>query len=135
MALLTWNHACSVGVRAMDDQHGILMDAINDLRLALNRGSGREKICDLLNQLIDFSRMHFSSEEHLMEQTGFIGLIEHRAEHHRILAAIVQASHRLQGAEEVPLHSLLSALHEGFVEHIAEMDRKYGPWLRENGVC
>ena len=43
MALLTWNHTCSVGVRAMDDQHGVLMDAINDLRVALVRGSGRER--------------------------------------------------------------------------------------------
>ena len=32
MTLLTWNHACSVGVKAMDDQHGILMDAMNELR-------------------------------------------------------------------------------------------------------
>ena len=30
VALLTWNHACMIGVRAMDDQHGILMDTLND---------------------------------------------------------------------------------------------------------
>lgn len=60
MTLLTWNHACSVGVRAMDDQHGILMDAINALRLALVRGAGRETISQLLDEFIEFSRMHFS---------------------------------------------------------------------------
>ena len=74
MTLLTWNHACSVGVRAMDDQHGILMDAINDLRLALLRGCSHEKICELLDQFIEFARMHFWSEEQLMEQAGFSGV-------------------------------------------------------------
>ena len=49
MTLLTWNHACSVGVRAMDDQHGILMDAINELRIAVGRGCGREKASELLD--------------------------------------------------------------------------------------
>ena len=90
MALLTWNHTCSVGVRAMDDQHGVLMDAINELRLALVRGSGHERIRELLDQFIEFTRMHFWSEEQLMVQTGFAGLEEHRAEHHRMLAEILR---------------------------------------------
>ena len=43
MSLLTWNHASSVGVRALDDQHGILMDTTNELRLTLLHGGGREQ--------------------------------------------------------------------------------------------
>ena len=135
MTLLTWNHACSVGVRAMDDQHGILMDAINELRLALVRGCSREKICELLDQLIEFMRMHFWSEERLMEQSGYSGLAEHRAEHHRMLAEILQAAHRLQYGETIRLRPLLCQLHDGFLEHIEQMDREYGPWLREHGIC
>jgi hemerythrin-like metal-binding protein len=91
VTLLTWNHACTVGVRAMDDQHGILMDTMNDLRLALVRGSGREQVSELLDRLIEFTRMHFWSEEQLMEQHGFPGLAEHRAEHQRMLAQILQS--------------------------------------------
>ena len=63
VTLLTWNHTCSVGVRAMDDQHGILMDIMNELRQALVRGSGREQLSELLDRLIEFTRMHFWSEE------------------------------------------------------------------------
>ena len=68
MTLLTWNHACTVGVRAMDDQHGILMDTMNELRLAAVRGSGREQVSEVLDRLIEFTRMHFWSEEQLLEQ-------------------------------------------------------------------
>jgi hemerythrin len=118
----------------MDDQHGILMDAINDLRLALLRGSSHEKICELLDQFIEFTRMHFWSEEQLMEQTGFSNLAAHRAIHHQMLAEILQAAHRLQYGESLHLRPLLSQLHDGFLEHIEQVDQEYSPWLRERGM-
>jgi hemerythrin-like metal-binding protein len=118
----------------MDDHHGILMDTINELRLALVRGCGREKACALLDQLIEFMRMHFYSEEQLMEQTGFAELGKHRAEHHRMLAGILQAAHRLQYGEAFELSPLLCELHDGFLQHIDGMDQAYGPWLNRRGV-
>jgi len=36
----------------MDDQHGILMDAMNELRLAVVHGCGREQVSELLDRLI-----------------------------------------------------------------------------------
>lgn len=134
MSLLTWNHACSVDIRAMDDQHGILMDTVNELRLALVGGSGREQICELLDQLIEFTRMHFFSEEQLMQQTSFPGLADHRAEHHRMLAEMLRAAHRLQHGEEVQIRQMLLALRGGYLEHIGGLDREYGPWMRERGI-
>jgi hemerythrin len=134
VTLLTWNHACTVGVRAMDDQHGILMDAMNELRLAVVHGCGREQVSELLDRLIEFTRMHFWSEEQLMEQSGFHGLAEHRAQHHSILAQMLQSAHRVQYGEGVELGSILCSLREGYIEHIEGLDQQYGPWLNERGV-
>jgi hemerythrin len=134
LTLLTWNHTCVIGVRAMDDQHGILMDTVNELRHALVRGSGREQLSEVLDRLIEFTRMHFWSEEQLMEQCGFPGLAEHRAEHHSLLAQMLQSAHRVQYGEAVQMRPLLCSLREGFLEHIEILDSKYGPWLNEHGV-
>ena len=134
VSLLTWNHACRVGVRAMDDQHGILMDAMNELRLALVRGGSREQVSQLLDQLIEFARMHFASEEQLMEQTGFPGLAAHRHLHHSLLAQGMEAAHRLQYGEVVEMHQLLPYLRDWFLEHIEGPDQEYGPWLNAHGI-
>ncbi|HEY1161021.1 MAG TPA: bacteriohemerythrin [Terracidiphilus sp.] len=134
MTLLTWNHACTVGVRAMDDQHGILMDTMNELRLAVVHGCGREQVSELLDRLLEFTRMHFWSEERLMEQTGFPGLAEHRAQHHSILAQMLQSAHRVQYGEGVELRPMLCSLRDGYIEHIEGLDQQYGPWLNQCGV-
>ena len=134
MTLLTWNHACTVGVRAMDDQHGILMDTMNELRLALVHGSGREPVSALLDRLIEFTRMHFSSEEQLMEQSSFPSLPEHRAEHLRLLGLLRKAAHHLQHVVNLPMRPLLCQLRDGYLDHIEGLDQKYGPWLNQRGV-
>ncbi len=134
MTLLTWNHACTINVRAMDDQHGILMDTMNELRQTVVRGRGREEICALLDRLIEFTRMHFSSEEQLLERYIFPGLARHRTEHQRILAQILQSSHRVQHGEQMRMRPLLCMLRESYTEHIEGMDQEYGPWLNGRGV-
>ncbi len=134
MTLLTWNYTCTVGVRAMDDQHGILMDTMNELRLALIHGAGREQVSEVLDRLIEFTRMHFSSEEQMLQRSGFPALAAHRAEHQRLLAQILQASHRAQHGEEVQVRPLLVFLRGWYVAHIEGLDREYGPWLNERGV-
>ena len=133
MTLLTWGYACAVGVQAMDDQHGILMETLNELRMAAVGGAGRERISEILDRLIEYTRMHFDSEEKLMEQGGFPGLAAHRAEHHRLLAEMLQAAHRLRYDEGVQMHPLFCMLRDTYINHIEGPDRDYGPWLNERG--
>jgi hemerythrin-like metal-binding protein len=118
----------------MDDQHGIMTDTMNELRLAVVHGLGREQVSEVLDRLIEFTRMHFSSEEQLMEMHHFPGLAEHRAEHQHILSQILQSTHRVQHGEQMQMRPLLRFLQEAYTEHIECMDREYGPWLNEHGV-
>jgi hemerythrin-like metal-binding protein len=134
VALLSLNHAGTVGVRAMDDQHGILMDTMNELRQAVVHGECREQISEVLDRLIEFTRMHFSSEEQLLERYFYPGLARHRTEHQRILAQILQSSHRVQHGEQMQMRPLLCMLRESYTEHIEGMDQEYGPWLNGLGV-
>jgi hemerythrin-like metal-binding protein len=132
--LLSWNRACNVGVQAMDDQHAIMMDTMNELRLALVHGAKQVQADELLNKLIEFTRMHFWGEEQLMEQHGFPGLAGHRAEHQRLMAQLQKSVRRLQRGEAVQTSDLLCFLHDWFIDHVEGLDQQYGPWLNKHGV-
>src|SRR5579863_52964 len=85
VGLLTWNRVSSVGVRAMDLQHGVLMDTIHEIRQAVVQGAGRERVTRELSRLVEFTRQHFLSEERLLEQMDFPALDLHREAHTRLL--------------------------------------------------
>lgn len=123
-----------VGVRSMDNQHGILMDTLNELRRALLHGADRLEVGQDLNQLVTFTRMHFESEERLMEQHGYPELEEHRAAHAGMMEKIVKMAQHAQHAGTVDLHSVLSILRSCYLDHIEQMDRSYGVWFNERGI-
>jgi hemerythrin-like metal-binding protein len=128
------HHSSSVDVRAMDDQHGILMDTLNELRLAVVRGLDRQEVLETLDRLIQFTRMHFWSEEQLMEKYQFPGLAEHRIEHQRLLSQIQESASKMQHAETMHMRPLLGFLRDGYREHIEGTDKEYGPWLNAQGI-
>lgn len=134
MTLLTWSHHCSVGVKAMDDQHGILMDTMNELYLELVRGCDRKQLDAQMERLIEFSRMHFESEERLLEQHGFPGFAEHREAHRQLLRQIRETVDRMERTEGEALRSFLDFLRAWYSEHIEGLDQQYGAWLNEKGV-
>ena len=118
----------------MDAQHGILMDAMNELRHAVVRGADRARITSLLNEVIEFSRMHFASEEQLLQRFGFPGFEEHREEHSRLISHLLQSAGSFERGEPVAMRSLLKFLRNWFLDHLVEYDRRYGPWMNEHGV-
>ena len=134
MTLLTWSHECIVGVQAMDDQHGILMDTLNELRLMLLRGTARRDVCLQLERLIELSQMHFQSEEQLLLQQGFPGTDDHVRAHRHLMTRLYSALEQINRDEEVPLNSLLDFLPAWYLEHVEQVDQPYGAWLNEHGV-
>jgi hemerythrin len=134
VTLLTWNHACAVGVKAMDEQHAVLMDTLNEIRLALVHGKGREQVSEAVNRLIEFTRMHFASEEQLLEQHAFPGSSEHRNAHQKLLAQIEDAALRTQHNDDLHTRSILLFLRDWYMTHIEDFDSQYGAWLNARGI-
>ncbi len=134
MTLLTWSHECIVGVQAMDDQHGILMDTLNELRILLVHSGDRRDISIQLERLIEFTQMHFQCEEQLLQHEGFPGLDEHRTAHVHLLARLYAALEQVNGDDTVHFSSLLAFLPSWYLEHVEKVDQPCGVWLNDRGV-
>ena len=118
----------------MDNQHAVLMETMNELNLSVVRGNGREQVCEELNRLIEFTRLHFSSEERLLEENDYPAITEHRDAHRKLLLQIEEAANRARHSETVQIGSLLSFLHSWYMNHTEGLDQRYGAWLNERGI-
>lgn len=134
MTLLTWSHECLVGVEAMDDQHGILMETLNQLRQMLLRGADRRDVSLQFERLVEFTQMHFECEEHLLLQHHYPDVADHRDAHLHLLARLYKALEQINRDEAIHLSSLLEFLPAWYLDHVEQLDQPYGVWLNDRGV-
>ena len=132
MSPLIWSHTCLTGILAMDDQHGILMDTLNELRSAISHGSKETE--EVLHRLMALSMLHFDAEESLMSRFSFPDIEVHRAEHQRLLAQLAEFSNSYAAGSTGRERTFVDFLRSWFHDHVEGMDQHYGPWLRERGV-
>jgi hemerythrin len=121
-------------VQAIDDQHGILLDALNELRMALLQGAECRSVAKLLTRVADLMRMHGSSEDKMLAQNGYPGLAAHRAEHQRLLAQLTQYEIRFEQRHSDSVYELVEYLRRWFTAHTRSASQTYGPWLQRGAV-
>ncbi|RMD50425.1 MAG: hemerythrin, partial [Ignavibacteria bacterium] len=85
MNKIEWKHYYNIGVPEIDEQHKKLTDMINELIVARNEGKEEEVFGKILKSLVEYTQVHFSSEEKHMKQYNYPGLVEHQHQHKALI--------------------------------------------------
>lgn len=129
MALLDWNESFSVGIAAMDKQHHLLVNMLNELHEAMLQGKAQTITGDLLQKLVDFTGYHFIAEEKILKDAGFPTLEAHHKLHEDLCKEVnVFVERYRRGEQMINLH-LMNFLRNWLSRHILEEDREYGRWI------
>jgi hemerythrin len=134
MPLVVWSEKLSVGVKAVDDQHTVLFDTINELHAAMMKGQARTIVGELLCKLLVYTRNHFSDEERMMEAANYPGLAAHQMKHRALTKQVEEYIARFQKGDLTLSNELASFLSDWLKTHILSVDQSYGPYLNEHGV-
>lgn len=86
--LVTWNDDYSLGYKAVDEGHALVIDAINRLNMATSRAHRDGEVAGLLPVLERRLSQQFSEEESLLRLLDSPNLSEHMAEHERFLSVL-----------------------------------------------
>jgi hemerythrin len=118
-----WNRKLDLGHEAMDHDHHLqialasaVVDAIEQGRPWLARR--------LAGQLLDYSGVHFGSEESLMDASGYGEKDGHAGEHRALLQAMEEIDGALQRDERELALAFAVDLRAGLAGHIAGSDGK-----------
>lgn len=122
------------GCHNLDGEHGLQIELLTAFSQAVKQGRPRGDVDQILDRLIDFSKVHFSSEQLLMRLYEYPSYEQHSDEHDDTVDRL-QAIRRLYLAGDIELTSRnADALAERLVDHMCVADRGLGSFLRQFGV-
>jgi hemerythrin len=136
MKKIVWDDSLSVGMDAIDAQHKTWIEHYNRVVDAIEAQGGPAPVTTTLSFLIDYTDLHFTTEQGFMAQAAYPAMDEHVAKHdelRRTVADLVEdfeeegATHALDEAVETFLGTWL-------ITHIRDTDQLFGAYVRENGI-
>jgi hemerythrin len=90
-----------------------------------------QKIKDVLKELINYTKTHFSNEEKYMSSIGYPDLEEHKKQHQQIVDSMYDFTRKLPNMKINEIEKELAHLIEiWFVNHIVYNDKKIAAWLK-----
>ena len=131
--LISWSDELSVGIQEIDEQHKILVDLLNSLYLAIREHHGNEATVKILNDLVDYTRIHFAVEESLLRVLDYPEYESHKHHHELLIEQINELSRKIENGKHVGFE-LLHFLKNWLTRHILEEDMEYVPHLLKKGV-
>ncbi len=133
--LFTWGEKYRVGIEIVDDQHKKLIALINELHEAMSLGEGSEVMEETLDELVEYTYTHFSSEENLMNIYHYPDLGKHKVEHEYFAKQVSNIKHNLERGSSIAITlSTMNFLKDWLSNHILGTDMQYAPFLKEQGA-
>ncbi len=116
--ILPWQKAFELGVDSMDTTHKEFIELLNRVDTIPADG-----FASYFDTLLDHTRSHFDAENALMEASGFLSIREHRDDHDRILAEMMQMQRFIaRGMVKIARDYIKEKLPDWFTTHAASMD-------------
>ena len=118
-----------IGAAEVDREHTLQLDLLDRFATQLDGGADREALAGTLDQLVDFTKMHFASEEALMRLYGYERFAAHVAQHEETVERIDALRDACESGAEDLTAETLAHLRHWLVEHIRYADRAFGRFL------
>ncbi|MBT4165994.1 hemerythrin family protein [archaeon] len=132
MVFMKWSDELGVNVKEIDEQHKKLFEIINRAHEgAINKD--KKEGNDVLNELIEFVRVHFSTEEKYFEKCNYSGAKEHIAEHLKLTEKVLKFKNDFDKGE-CDCSAFLDFLKSWIEEHLKVMDMKYVSEFKKCGL-
>jgi|TARA_B100000315_G_C14390102_1_gene501503 hemerythrin len=134
MPLFEWSERFSVNVDEMNEQHKKLIGIINLLHDEKVAERGEKALVKVLDELVDYTKIHFKKEEELMEQNEFPEFVIHKNEHENLVLSVDLMRKKYFKDDEDIATDVTVLLNKWLAEHILIEDKKYGVYLNSKGI-
>lgn len=124
MGLIQWKEKYSVGISKIDKQHKRYVTILNRIIARQFKGNDDKEIEGILDDLQEYTKEHFRTEEEYMLEHHFSGYKEHRNEHHRFRDRLFEARKEYAKYRQLISVNLFNFVWDGFSQHILSSDKR-----------
>ena len=125
MSAMRWTPELDVGVEAMNNQHKRLIQEMNLLYSAHQRGATAVELANLLARLGTVTKAHFKSEEGYMAKIGYPQLEQHKLVHASLLRQFADHVAAFERTKTLT-GEFFGFLRFWLTAHISGIDLEYG---------
>lgn len=129
-----WKDEYSVGLDSIDHQHKKLLSLINQLQTAVDYSTGEEFEREALDELVGYTKTHFSFEEGLMKDNGYPDYEPHKAQHEKMVKHVEEVLAEYEQDHDTAMSNAVEFLKDWLINHINGTDQKYSDFLISKGV-
>jgi hemerythrin len=130
----TWDEGIGTGIASIDQEHRLQVGLLNALEEVLRQGRDPALAEKTLRQLVDFTSVHFHSEELMMRLYSYPQHDAHALEHARLMDQVTAIAKSHQAADAAKALELIGALRTWLASHIRSMDQGFALWCTKNGI-
>ena len=130
--LIQWNPKYSVGNPVIDKQHHALVEIINELYFAFQRGERDLDLEPIYKRLAKYTIAHFTYEERLLRDSNYPDLEDHLKLHQEMKEKAAQFNKSSQYSDENTTQELFDYLKKWWLSHILADDVAYSEFLGAN---
>lgn len=117
-----------IGVPFIDEQHAKLFEIAERAYQLLSNEYIPDKfdgIVTILQELTDYTRMHFSDEEAYMESIGYKKMFSQKIDHDEFVRRLEEIDlQKIDDNQEESILNILNYLNDWLVHHILEKDKQ-----------
>jgi hemerythrin len=133
--MFEWNESYAVGIPGIDAQHQKLFLIARELHAAMAAGQGRDSLARILDRLVDYTAVHFATEERLLRLNDYPNVAEHKAEHDALSGRVVKFQEEFRAGRVAITVQLLQFIKNWLVRHICGSDTRYAPYIRNRSAA
>lgn len=131
---MEWSEKYSVNEEKMDKQHQWLFELFNQIIVYLNKDLDPDEspeddnrfLLELIGELEDYTRIHFSEEESLMKSLNFLNYDDHILEHRKFEQKVRELKkHQIDGVDKKVGTDAFLFLRNWLSDHILIKDGEY----------
>jgi len=128
MNKIEWDSSFLLGFKEIDQHHQNLVGLLS--RTHDEFVAGVSNLGPTLDELLDYTKYHFKSEELWMLDDFYPGITGHKREHTFFLCKVTQLRETYQSGTECLSLEMLQFLEAWITNHILKTDAEFGKFLR-----